>query len=168
MKQKRLLIIDDEVDIRDYLASRAESIGITTTTASNGQDALKLFETEEFEAVLSDIKMPKMSGIDLLRALRSAGHQLPFIILTGFGDKDTVVEALKLGAFDFIEKPCDDENLFAVLNAAIELGAELNYWRHESSVTESLLKMGAENGAQAAAEIERLFALVKGGKRYHK
>ncbi len=166
MKQRRLLIVDDEADIREFIAYKAHTLGITTTEATDGQDALEKFKDGEFEAIISDLKMPRMTGIDLLRALRAKGHQIPFVILTAYGDKQTVIEALKLGAFDFIEKPSHDEDLFRVLNSAVELGAELNFWKHEVGITEALLEMSIENAAKATAEIERLFALVKNGSSY--
>jgi DNA-binding NtrC family response regulator len=166
MKQRRLLIVDDETDIREFIAFKASTIGITSTEARDGQEALEKFKDGEFEAIISDLKMPRMSGIDLLRTIRAQGHQIPFVMLTAFGDKQTVIEALKLGAFDFIEKPSYDEDLFRVLNSAVELGAELNFWKHELGVTEALIEMNTENAAKATAEIERLFALIKSKRTF--
>lgn len=166
MKQRRLLIVEDEADIRDFLVFKASSMGIACTEAFDGQDAIERFKDGQFDAIISDLKMPRMTGLDLLRTLRAQGHKIPFIILTAFGDKQTVIEALKFGAFDFIEKPSHDEDLFKVLFAALELGSELNFWKNEASVADSLVAMGMENSQKAAAEVERLFDLVKSGKKF--
>jgi two-component system response regulator AtoC len=161
MKIRRLLIVEDEPDIREFLADRAAVIGAQVTLAANGKEALELVQSRSFEAVLSDIKMPIMTGLELLQRLRELGNNVPFVILTAFGDKTMVIDALKLGAFDFIDKPCLDENLFKTLNSALELGAEMNFWHKDPGVLASLLTLGKDNSSKAIAELERIYSLVK-------
>lgn len=155
MKQKRLLIVDDEPEIREILAEKVANIDAEVTLAADGREALSILKNQTFEAVLSDLSMPYMTGIELLRSLRESGNMVPFVILTAFGQKSTVVSALNLGAFDFIDKPSEDAQLFSVLNAALELGAELNFWKQEEGITDSLIQVGTENSNKAASEINK-------------
>ncbi|BBH52956.1 response regulator [Fluviispira sanaruensis] len=101
----RILVVDDE----DGLASAIEDLLSESfdwvETANNGQDALDKHKTEPFNVILSDLRMPVLDGLDFLRQLRSFDLETPFIILTAYGDQEATITALKLGAFDFLNKP---------------------------------------------------------------
>lgn len=124
-KHKRLLVVDDEPELRDVLAEICKELTDFVTTASNGEDAWKLIQNGDVDAVLTDINMPKMSGLELLSKARQAGRELPFVMLTAYGDKDNVVQALRLGANDFIDKPFDYDKLLGSVEMALELGVAL-------------------------------------------
>jgi DNA-binding NtrC family response regulator len=125
MEKKRLLIVDDEEDLRDILAHQLKQLGAEIVLAENGRVALELVKAEKFDAVLSDISMPEMTGLEFLAGVRAFECQTPFVILTGFGDKSKAVEALRLGAFDFMEKPWDPDQLRRTINDAMELGVRM-------------------------------------------
>ena len=161
MKKKRLLIVDDEAGIREILAFKAESLGAEIFEAENGQVALDLIKSQTFEVVLSDINMPVMTGMQLLKSIRELGNMVPFVILSAYGDKKQAVEALKLGAFDFIDKPWEDQNLLDVLYRALELGAELNFWKSDNSIANALYKVGEVNSEKALAQVLRTLTAAK-------
>jgi YesN/AraC family two-component response regulator len=121
-KQDRLLIVDDEPDIREILRESLASHIDMIFEAANGEEALEKLKTVSVHAILSDVNMPKMSGLELLKQLRAQGDSTPFIVLTGFGDKKMVIDALRLGAFDFLDKPWTETDIIDVVERAIQLG----------------------------------------------
>lgn len=118
----RLLIVDDEPGIIDILTKILSSRVGEIAFASDGLAALEMIKTGTFDAVLSDIHMPKMDGLELLARIRAAQMEIPFVFLTGFGDREKTREALRLGATDFLDKPFDPETVINVIGKAIELG----------------------------------------------
>lgn len=125
MEKARILIVDDEEDLRDVLAHQLRGLNATIDTAENGRTALGLAKQNWYDAILSDISMPEMSGLEFLAGLREKGVDSPFVFLTGFGDKSKALEALRLGAFDFMEKPWEPETLRTTMGKAVELGLRL-------------------------------------------
>jgi len=120
-----LLIVDDEIDILEiYEDLFGENVG-TLIKASDGEDALEKFKNHNISVVVSDISMPKMNGIELLEKIRGLDKAVPFIIVTGYGDKQNAVKALRLGAFDFIDKPFDFEKIKKTVNAALESAQQI-------------------------------------------
>jgi two-component system phosphate regulon response regulator PhoB len=103
----RVLVVDDDADIRDMVAAMLEAVGLVVTTAANAEDALGLFRTETFELVVLDWNMPRMTGIDLCRMLRQrAGLAgLPVLFLTANTSSTDMVEAFAAGADDYVVKP---------------------------------------------------------------
>src|SRR4051812_42080604 len=114
-----ILLVDDEKDITHVLTLILNKYVADIQVAHNGVDALKKIKNGSFDAVLSDIKMPQMSGLQLLAEVRALGIEVPFLILTGFGDKEKIREALRLGATDFIDKPFDPISIVKVITRAI-------------------------------------------------
>jgi two-component system, NtrC family, nitrogen regulation response regulator NtrX len=115
----RILIIDDEEAIRASLQMIFEYEGYECLLAANGPAALKMAEREQPDLVFLDIKMPQMDGLDVLKRLRSAPGGPEVVILSGHGTVKTAVEATKLGAFDFIEKPPESERILLVARNAL-------------------------------------------------
>jgi len=105
----RLLVVDDDEPTRDVIVRRLQRIGHAVTGARDGGEALELIAAEPFDAVLLDIKMPGLTGFDVLRAVRRTRSvtDLPVIMVTSSDDSDSIVEALELGANDYITKPLD-------------------------------------------------------------
>lgn len=124
----KVLLVDDEVDLLDILKMDMESLGYEALTANNGQEALNIMRKVKdgslwINAVLSDINMPVMNGLVFLRELRTMGLETPFVFFSGYGDKEKTIEALRLGALDFLEKPYDPDTLISTMKKASELGS---------------------------------------------
>jgi DNA-binding NtrC family response regulator len=116
----RLLIVDDEPDGRDALAELAQRWGYEVLTAGDGTEALRRAIEWHPDVLLTDLVMPNMDGLWLLRALRAELPDVPVLLLTGRGTVQTAVQAIKEGAYDFIEKPLDPSRLRVVLERALE------------------------------------------------
>ena len=115
----RILIADDESNLRKLLGALLRREGYAVHLAADGEEALEAFEQERFSAVITDLRMPHLDGMTLLRRLLAQDPELPVIVITAHGTVDTAVEALKLGAFDFITKPYDKDELTAVVAKAV-------------------------------------------------
>lgn len=114
---KQILIADDDVAMRQALAETLDSCGFEIETAENGADALLKFQKGKFEVVITDMRMPKMSGMEVLRGIKKISPQTPVILITAYGTVKTAVEAMKEGAAEFIIKPFSLDDLeFAVKN----------------------------------------------------
>ncbi len=105
MKQKSILVVDDEKNIRLTVSQSLESLEIPVHTAVNGEDALVMLKREPFSMVFRDLKMPGMDGMDILRKINKYWPKTRVIIITAHGTIESAVEAMKLGAVDFIQKP---------------------------------------------------------------
>jgi len=116
----RVLVVDDEKHQRDILEMILVSEGFETVSARNGRHALDTLRDEPFDAVLTDLKMPDMSGIDLLSELLEAQPGLCVILMTAHGSINTAVEAMRKGAFDYLTKPLEKDELLVVLGKAME------------------------------------------------
>ena len=115
----RILLIDDDPGVRESTGRMLRAAGYTVQAVATGEDGFDLAKTDGFDVILSDMRMPGLSGIDVLRKLRDARVDASFIIMTGFGTVETAVEAMKLGAVDFVQKPFfRDELLMRVRSAA--------------------------------------------------
>lgn len=127
----RILLVDDEPDILDIFSQNfadlqvevgGKSRSVQVVTAISASEALAHMEAGWFDAIVADIQMPKMTGLEFLAAIRGAGRDNPVIILTAFGDGKNAAEALRLGCFAFVDKPCAMEKLRKLLTAAASHG----------------------------------------------
>ena len=114
----KLLIVDDEVDFLEALGERLEMRDFLVRTVTTGADALDLCGTEKFDLALIDLKMPGMDGQELLARIKAAHRFLEVIILTGHGSLGSAVECAKLGAFSYLPKPYQLDELLKVLKDA--------------------------------------------------
>ncbi len=117
-----LLVVDDDDEIRKRSVQYFESKGYDTTSAANGNDALELAKQRVFHVAILDMSMPGMSGIELLEKLRQCNAETEVVMLTGQGTIETAVQAMKLGAHDFLSKPIRFPHLAAVVEKAAEAG----------------------------------------------
>ena len=113
-----ILIVDDEEDIRKMMAKLLGSHGYKTRLAADGQIALREIAQETPDIVLLDYNLPKMNGFTVLEEIRKIDEGITVIILTGYGSVDKAVQAMKLGAYDFITKPCSMDELLIILKLA--------------------------------------------------
>ncbi len=126
-RRGRLLIIDDEADLREVLIALLEDHILDIVQASNGMEGIDILGSQDFDAVLSDEKMPKKSGLEVLKWMREQGLNTPFVIHSGYRYKDMVSEASRLGAFAFIDKPWDENKLIQTVCDAIDVGLAKKY-----------------------------------------
>jgi DNA-binding NtrC family response regulator len=116
----KILVIDDQKGIRNTLKDVLEYEHHEVSLAENGLQGLELFEAEKHEVVLCDIKMPEMDGIEVLDRIVKSNPDVPVIMISGHGNIDTAVDAIKKGAYDFIEKPLDLNRLLVSIRNAVE------------------------------------------------
>src|SRR5215469_12057738 len=115
----KVLVIDDEANLRKVLAALLRRDGYDVTIAEDGEMGLAEFQKNGADAVITDLVMPKLGGMEVLRAINSADPEVPVIIITAHGTVDSAVEAIKLGAFDYVTKPFDQSELSNVLAKAV-------------------------------------------------
>jgi DNA-binding NtrC family response regulator len=106
MKEK-VLLVDDEKEFIETLAERMQNRGMDVSSTTSAVDALKMAEEESYDAIILDLKMPEMDGIEVLAVLKEKHPELQVILLTGHATVQKGIEAMKLGAMDFLEKPFD-------------------------------------------------------------
>src|SRR6476620_3449732 len=129
----KLLIADDELGMRQFLTHLLQREGHTVRVAGNGNEAMALLRAERADLLLSDIRMPDMGGIDLLRAARQFLPDLEVIMMTAFANVDTAREAFLLGAFDFVQKPFDNDLLKETVARAL---AKISLVREKEALLE--------------------------------
>jgi len=108
---EKVLLVDDEEDFLEVMGERLSSRGIDVTTSTSAEEALELIEVDIYDAVILDLQMPVMDGIDTLKKIKKRHPEIQVILLTGHATVKKGVEAMKLGAMDFVEKPADLEVL---------------------------------------------------------
>jgi len=116
----RVLIVDDEEMFVDSLAERLRIRDFDVATSSSGEEALEKVRAYNFDVVVLDVSMPGLSGIDTLREIKRIKPLTEVVMLTGKATVETAIEGMKLGALDFLVKPCDTENLLAKITWAYE------------------------------------------------
>jgi two-component system response regulator PilR (NtrC family) len=116
----RILVVDDELSMREFLSILLEREGYDVTVASSAEEALRMMESALFDLVLSDVNMPGLSGIELLARIKEKSPETAVLMLTAFSTADQAVEAMKLGAYDYIFKPFKNEEIKQLIKNALE------------------------------------------------
>ena len=120
MTNHNVYVVDDDQAVRDSLRWLIESVGLHVKTFSNGQELLENVNESEISCLVLDVRMPGISGLDLQQRLKNMNAKIPVIIVTGHADVPMAIQAMKAGAFDFIEKPYSDQLLLERIQCAIE------------------------------------------------
>src|SRR6202040_3683609 len=120
MVKARILIVDDEESTRELFAELLQRWGYDVAQTADGHGALKIAAETHPDVIISDLVMPKLDGLALVRALREEQPDTPVVIITGRGTIDVAVEAVREGVFDFVEKPLDPARLKVILQRALE------------------------------------------------
>ncbi len=120
MNPARILVVDDDENLRWVLQTQLEEMGYAVSTAVDGAQALGTIQNEPPSLVLTDLKMPGLSGMELLHKIRSECPEVPVVIMTAFGTIQSAVEAMRAGAYDYLTKPIDYEELGLVVDRALE------------------------------------------------
>jgi two-component system NtrC family response regulator len=121
MKKSSILLIDDDDSLRRVMEFSLTEAGHRVQTAASGEEGLRLFEKSSFDAVISDITMPGMSGMDVLTKIREQDAHIPVVMITAYGTIESAVEAMKQGAFDYITKPFNRDELRLTLDRALRM-----------------------------------------------
>ena len=142
MAGHRVLLVDDEVEFTAVLSERLEARGLRVTVVDSGAAALVQAADRTFDAIILDLAMPGMDGIETLRRLRAINADLQIILLTGRATVDLGVEAIKLGAVDLLEKPANLKDLMARIDVASSRKKELAEQRLDAQLTDILRRKG--------------------------
>ncbi len=155
----RVLIVDDEASVRKVMAAVLTQVGVSCETAASAEDALRVLETHEMDAVISDLQMPGMSGMDLLAKVRQSYPQTVFLMVTGVDDTRVGIQAMRQGADDYIVKPqqVDANIVLASLTRALHvkrLEQEVENYRHH---LEEIVAEQTQQLREALRQIERSY-----------
>jgi DNA-binding NtrC family response regulator len=144
---KKALIVDDTKNIRLLLTTCLETMDYEVLSTVNGEEALKLFQSDNFDIAFIDIKMPEISGTEVLRRIRSMGNQVPVVIMTAFGTVKNAVECTKLGAVAYLQKPFTADKIRTVLYEISNLNKYDNETEIYLSTSKEYLELGRTNEA---------------------
>jgi len=164
MIPKRVLIIDDEENFRHILSVILKKEKFEIETASNGEEALQKVSASPFDQILCDIRMPGMDGLDFLREVQRTGTEASIIMMSAYGTIDTAIEAMKLGAYDYISKPFKPDEIILALRKAEErerLRKENELLRKEVKKEYSFEKIVSKN-----EKMQKIFEVIKKVAQY--
>ncbi len=154
-----ILIIDDEKNIRSGLSDSLELEGYNTFTAENGKQGLERFSKGDIDLVITDLRMPEITGEDVLKQITTENPGVPVIVLTGHGSIDSAVEAMRNGAYDFLTKPLNLDQLSMIVKRALE-GRELAL-QHRELVKELDSKKAFESIIGKSLEMQKIFNIIR-------
>ncbi|MCR4405785.1 MAG: response regulator [Anaerolineae bacterium] len=160
-----VLVIDDEEGMRDFLAFALQTEGYQVLTAAGGQEALRLMERDNIDAILTDLKMPGMDGIELLRRIREYDRNAIVVIMTAYASLQSALEAMKYGAYDYLIKPFDD--IDTVMNAVARAVERRRLAQRNARLLEDLeranqqLSQMYENAQHEAVELRQSYEELK-------
>lgn len=160
LKKGVLLLVDDEVDLLHVYTDLLSSIASEIVTALNGQEALELIKTRRIDAVLTDIKMPIMTGLELLEQVRALGLHVPIVVVTGYGGIENAKEALRLDATDLIDKPFDNQQLLSVMKKALDLGVIVSEYERALDVVFANTNL-SDDEVNSIKKIRKIIATMK-------
>ena len=161
-EQVKVLVVDDEESVRNLLQRILEEAGYSVVTAADGQEALYQVSLGEAQVILMDIKMPKMTGLEVLSKLTATSSDYCVIMVTSTNNLQTAVEALKLGAYDYITKPFDHKDVTQKVLKAVER------WRRQSQEKHRYLEMQKSIAEKTQMMQEQFIELVNSLSREHK
>jgi len=135
----KVLLVDDEKDFVEVLAERLQNRGFDVRQAFNGQDAINLLNQQDADVVILDVLMPGKDGVQTLSEIKQLRPLTEVIMLTGHGTIETAIQGMKFGAYDYLMKPTDTEDLVTKINRACKLKSE-----HEERIRQAEIKMTTE------------------------
>ncbi len=115
-----ILIVDDEASVRDWLTIYLKRAGHSYRTAANGAEALVAIKEERFDLVITDLKMPKVSGLEVLLAVKEISPLTEVVMITAFATPETAIDAMKAGAYDYLTKPFKIDEMGLIINRALK------------------------------------------------
>ena len=160
----RILIVDDEFLIRQLLEETARRRGIETVTAASGEEAMEILEQEEFQMAFVDLKMGKASGLDVLRFAAAKKPKMLFVVMTAYGTVETAIEAIKLGAFDFVIKPFSPDQMDVLIEKArlwLQMDENNKYLRKEIAGIASPAQTGGSSKSPIVGSDQKLLDIQR-------
>lgn len=158
-KPAKILLVDDDDSLRRVLEFQLVEAGYLVVASSNGREALALFSTEEFDCLVTDWRMPQMTGSQLVQQATSMKSEIPIVVITAFGDVETAVEAMRGGAFDFITKPFNRQEILLTVEKALKYGRVLAENRRLRRRIHEEFRI--ENVIGTSAKMSQVFDLVE-------
>ena len=137
-----VLLVDDEKDFVESLAERLQIRDFNVTTALSGDEALKLVEDSDFDVIVLDVQMPGKSGVETLKEIKNFEQLSQVIMLTGHATVKTAIEGMKSGAYDYLMKPTDTDELIEMINKAYQLVVEQKDRIRQAEINNILKKRG--------------------------
>ncbi|MBP2671223.1 MAG: atoC, partial [candidate division NC10 bacterium] len=156
---ERILVVDDEEQMRDLLAKVLERKGYEVSVCGDGAEALALLEREPADLVITDVRMPGLNGMEALRAVKELNPEIVVLIMTAFGSIDQAVQAVKEGAYDYINKPFKIDEILLTIQKALEE----RHLRHEVSTLRQELRTRYhfENLIGKSRAMQEVFGLIE-------
>lgn len=121
MSEPVILVVDDEEELREILTVILEKMPCKVQLATNGSEGLHLVKSQNFDAVLSDINMPIMTGLDMISEIRNSGCNIPVVILTGYSEAEKIQRAKELGVIDYLSKPFRPQDILKVMQKTVQV-----------------------------------------------
>lgn len=149
-----VLVVDDDHDSRAVIVQMLAPLGVNVVEAGDGLAALTTLNSRQVDVVVSDLLMPRMSGLMLLHTMLEQNHPSPFVLVTGYSDKDSAIQALRLGAFDYLEKPIHASDLQPIVQEAIKVSRA-----HASMTVNERVSVASEDAKNAELMLFRMRAL---------
>lgn len=159
MLRHKILVVDDEESIREFFEIMLKREGYEVFTKSNGREGLEFLKGTPVDLVISDIQMPELSGMEMLAKIRETDPELPVVMITAFGSTETAVEAMKLGAYDYVQKPFKIDEVKIIVRQALERRS----LRMENAQLKKELgtKYAFDNIVGGAPPMMRIYEMVK-------
>src|SRR3990172_4122543 len=157
MKSPRILLVDDDADIRETMVTLLTMNDYSVTSVADGQSAIEEVKKEKFNIVITDLMMPKMTGIDVIKNLKAIDPDLQCIVITGYATVSTAVDAMKAGAYDYLMKPFNGSEVLMLLKRVMELqdlqaeNSQLKRTLHQRYGYENLI--GSSEGIQKVCSL---------------
>ncbi|MFN7948732.1 MAG: sigma-54-dependent transcriptional regulator [Blastocatellales bacterium] len=159
MTNKTILLVDDDASLRRVLAHHLSEAGYQVLTAANGKEGLDVFTSQQVEMVITDIQMPELSGLELMRRISVISPDVVVLVITAYGSIETAVEAMKLGAYDYITKPFNREELLLTVSKGLQYTALVRENRSLKQFIES--RFSLDNMIGSSSAMRRVYALVE-------
>ena len=144
IKGSTVLVVDDDIYVREATSTLLSECGFTTIASDSAKDAINVLKTTPVETVLTDIKMPEISGIELLAEIHGFNPTLPVILMTAYAEIDVAINAVKKGAFDFLIKPYKPESLICAVEKAVKYSRLLQMEKHATHTLEDSVRKRAK------------------------
>lgn len=151
-----ILVVDDDPYVLESISTLLREYGYNVYTSQNAPDAFKLVQKVAFDVVLTDIKMPQVTGIELLQNIHSFNQQIPVILMTAFAELDVAVDAIKRGAFDFITKPYNPDYLLHSMEKAVKYTRFVMMEKNYKSMLEDTVRIRTQELADALSMVKKM------------